>query len=322
MATLASLIVNSDHRGVLQRVSPATMNSADALFESHVPDLPLIGRGKVRDIYSVDDNHLLIVTTDRLSAYDVVLPDPMPMKGHVLTQISLFWFQMMADLVENQLTELTVDDVIADADTARPLRDRSLVVKRLKPLPIEAVVRGYLIGSGWRDYVATGGTSGIELPPGLEQAAKLPQTMFAPASKAEAGDHDENISFDDVVKLLGQQLATQVRDLSVAIYERAANYALERGIIIADTKFEFGLDDEGRLHLIDEVLTPDSSRFWPVAGYATGISPPSFDKQFVRDYLDTLDWDKTAPGPALPADVLRQTSEKYQEAYTRLTGMT
>jgi len=298
------------------------MNSAHALFESRVPDLPLIGRGKVRDIYSVDDNHLLIVTTDRLSAYDVVLPDPVPMKGRVLTQISLFWFQMMADLVENQLTELTVDDVVADADTARPLRDRTLVVKRLKPLPIEAVVRGYLIGSGWRDYLATGSTSGIELPSGLAQAAKLPQTMFTPASKAEAGDHDENISFEDVAKLIGQPLAENVRDMSIAIYERAAQYALERGIIIADTKFEFGLDDEGRLHLIDEVLTPDSSRFWPVEGYETGISPPSFDKQFVRDYLDTLDWDKTAPGPALPADVLGQTSEKYLEAFARLTDMT
>jgi len=295
------------------------MNSADALFESQVPDLPLIGRGKVRDIYSVDDKHLLIVTTDRLSAYDVVMPDPVPMKGYVLTQISLFWFQMMADLVGNQLTELSVDDVVSDADAARPLRDRSLVVKRLKPLPIEAVVRGYLIGSGWRDYLDTGATSGISLPSGLEQAAKLPQTMFAPASKAAAGDHDENISYDAVVDLIGQQLAESVRDLSIAIYERAAIYALERGIIIADTKFEFGLDDAGRLYLIDEVLTPDSSRFWPVDRYKTGISPPSFDKQFVRDYLDTLDWDKTAPGPELPAEVLEQTSEKYQEAFTRLT---
>ena len=322
MAILASSTVNGDHPGVLYRVSPATMHSTHALFESQVPDLPLIGRGKVRDIYSVDDNHLLMITTDRLSAYDVVLPDPVPMKGRVLTQISLFWFQMMADLVENQLTELTVDDVVADADTARPLRDRTLVVKRLKPLPIEAVVRGYLIGSGWRDYLATGSTSGIELPSGLAQAAKLPQTIFAPASKAEAGDHDENISFEGVAKLIGQPLAENVRDMSIAIYERAAQYALEHGIIIADTKFEFGLDDEGRLHLIDEVLTPDSSRFWPVEGYVTGISPPSFDKQFVRDYLDTLDWDKTAPGPALPADVLRQTSEKYLEAFARLTDMT
>lgn len=296
------------------------MSSADTLFESQVPGLPLIARGKVRDIYSVDDDHLLIVTTDRLSAYDVVLPNPVPMKGHVLTQISLFWFQMMADLVENQLTDLGIDDVVTDSVVAAPLRNRSLVVRRLKPLPIEAVVRGYLIGSGWRDYVATGSTSGIDLPSGLEQAAKLPQTMFTPASKAEAGDHDENISFDDVIGLIGERLANKVRELSIAIYERAARFALERGIIIADTKFEFGLDDSDRLFLIDEVLTPDSSRFWPVDGYRTGISPPSFDKQFVRDYLDTLDWDRTAPGPELPADVVLRTSEKYQEAYTRLTG--
>jgi len=295
------------------------MNTDDALFESQIPTLPLLGRGKVRDIYGVDDAHLLIVTTDRLSAYDVVMPDPVPMKGHVLTQISLFWFQMMADLVDNQLTELTVDNVVTDSEVARSLSDRSLVVKRLKPLPIEAVVRGYLIGSAWRDYLDTGATSGIELPAGMAQAAKLPQTMFAPASKAEAGDHDENISFDDVVNMIGQELAVRVRDVSITIYERAAEYALGRGIIIADTKFEFGLDDEGRLHLIDEVLTPDSSRFWPVDSYRTGISPPSFDKQFVRDYLDTLDWDKTAPGPALPVDVLQQTSEKYQEAFARLT---
>jgi phosphoribosylaminoimidazole-succinocarboxamide synthase len=296
------------------------MDPADVLFESRIPHLPLIARGKVRDIYSVDDDHLLIVTTDRLSAYDVVMPDPVPMKGYVLTQISLFWFEMMADLIDNQLTELTVDDIVTDTDVARPLRDRSLVVKRLKPLPIEAVVRGYLIGSGWRDYIATGATSGIDLPSGLPQASKLPQTMFTPANKAEAGDHDENISHDDVIDLIGLRLAERVRDVSIAIYERAAKYALSRGIIIADTKFEFGLDDEGRLYLIDEVLTPDSSRFWPVADYRTGISPPSFDKQFVRDYLDTLDWNKTAPGPALPTDVLQQTSEKYQEAYSRLTG--
>lgn len=310
--------MNSDHPPIPIASAP-NMDAADALFESWIPDLPLIARGKVRDIYSVDDEHLLIVTTDRLSAYDVVMPDPVPMKGHVLTQISLFWFQMMADLVDNQLTELTVDDVVTDTDVARPLRDRSLVVKRLKPLPIEAVVRGYLIGSGWRDYVATGATSGIGLPSGLTQASKLPQAMFTPASKAEAGDHDENISHADVIDLIGPRLAESVRDLSIAIYERAAQYARARDIIIADTKFEFGLDDEGRLYLIDEVLTPDSSRFWPVDGYRTGISPPSFDKQFVRDYLDTLDWNKTAPGPKLPADVLQQTSEKYQEAYARLT---
>jgi len=295
------------------------MNSSDALFESDIPGLDLIARGKVRDIYSVDDDHLLIVTTDRLSAYDVVMPSPIPGKGRVLTQISLFWFDMMSDLVENQLTELTVDDVLPDPAAAAPLRDRALVVKRLKPLPIEAVVRGYLIGSGWRDYLDTGATSGIDLPPGLEQAARLPATMFTPANKAEAGEHDENISYEDVVNLVGQNLAERVRDLSIAIYERAAEYALSRGIIIADTKFEFGLDKEGGLYLIDEVITPDSSRFWPVDGYQTGISPPSFDKQFVRDYLATLDWDKTAPGPDLPVEVLEQTSAKYQEAYNRLT---
>ncbi len=296
------------------------MNEVEALFESHVPGLPLLGRGKVRDIYGVDDDHLLIVTTDRLSAYDVVLPDPMPGKGFVLTQISLFWFRMMADLVDNHLTALTVRDVVHDADVAARLEDRSLVVKRLAPLPIEAVVRGYLIGSGWRDYQTTGRTCGIELPAGLEQAAKLPHTLFTPATKAESGEHDENIAFGAVVDLIGVELASRVRDLSIAIYERAADYALERGIIIADTKFEFGLDGDGQLYLIDEVLTPDSSRFWPVDAYRTGISPPSFDKQFVRDYLDTLDWDKTAPGPALPADVLERTSEKYREAYARLTG--
>jgi phosphoribosylaminoimidazole-succinocarboxamide synthase len=290
-----------------------------ALFESNVPGLELLGRGKVRDIYAVDDDHLLIVTSDRLSAYDVVMPSPIPGKGRVLTQISLFWFHMMKDLVDNQLTDLTVDDVVPDEVIAAPLRDRSLVVKRLKPLPIEAVVRGYLIGSGWRDYLETGSTSGIELPPGLEQASRLPETMFTPAHKAEAGEHDENISFEDVVNLVGEEYARRVRDLAIAIYDRAAEYALGRGIIIADTKFEFGTDDDGKLYLIDEVITPDSSRFWPVDGYRTGISPPSFDKQFVRDYLDTLDWDKTAPGPDLPKDVLDQTSAKYQEAYDRLT---
>ena len=296
------------------------MNSANAQFESNIPSLPLIARGKVRDIYAVDDQHLLLVTTDRLSAYDVILPDPIAGKGSVLTQISLRWFRMMADLVDNQLTEKSVADVVTDAALQESLRDRALVVKRLRPLPIEAVVRGYLIGSGWRDYQETGQTSGIELPVGMQQAQKLPHTMFTPASKAEAGDHDENIGFDDVVDLIGEKLATRVRDLSIAIYDRAAAYALERGIIIADTKLEFGLDDDGHLYLIDEVLTPDSSRFWPVNQYQPGTSPPSFDKQFVRDYLDTLDWNKTAPGPALPAEILQRTGEKYQEAFTRLFG--
>ena len=296
------------------------MNTTDVLFESSIPELPLLGRGKVRDIYNVDDHHLLIVTTDRLSAYDVVLPDPIPGKGQVLTKLSVFWFRMMADIIDNQLTDLTVDDVIKDPALRQPLRDRSLVVRRFRPLPIEAVVRGYLIGSGWRDYLATGQVCGIELPQGLQQAQQLPQTLFTPASKAAAGDHDENISYAAVADLIGEKMAAHVRDVSIRIYERAAAFALQRGIIIADTKFEFGLDDEGRLHIIDEALTPDSSRFWPVDGYAVGISPPSFDKQFVRDYLDTLDWDKTPPGPELPADILRQTGEKYREALDRLTG--
>ncbi|MGI9238121.1 MAG: phosphoribosylaminoimidazolesuccinocarboxamide synthase [Woeseiaceae bacterium] len=296
------------------------MSTSDLLFESSIPELPLLGRGKVRDIYSVDDNHLLIVTTDRLSAYDVILPDPIPGKGEVLTRISLFWFRMMSDIIDNQLTDLGVDDVVKDPALRRQLYGRSLVVKRLRPLPIEAVVRGYLIGSGWRDYLDSGKVCGIDLPAGMQQAEKLPRTLFTPASKAASGDHDENISFESVVDLVGEKLAEHVRDVSIQIYERAADYALQRGIIIADTKFEFGLDDEGRLHIIDEALTPDSSRFWPVHGYVPGSSPPSFDKQFVRDYLDTLDWDKTAPGPELPAEILRQTGEKYREALERMTG--
>ncbi len=296
------------------------MNTADALFESSIPELPLIGRGKVRDIYSVDEDHLLIVTTDRLSAYDVVMPDPVPGKGAVLTKISLFWFRMMSDIIENQLTDLTVADVIMDPDTRELLAGRALVVKRLKPLPIEAVVRGYLIGSGWKDYQDTGQVYGIDLPDGLQQAEKLPQTLFTPAYKAEAGAHDENISFDKVVELIGEKLAVRVHDISIEIYERAAAYALERGIIIADTKFEFGLDQQGRLYIIDEALTPDSSRFWPVDGYEIGTSPPSYDKQFVRDYLETLDWNKTAPGPDLPAEIIDKTADKYHEALTRMTS--
>jgi len=293
--------------------------SANVLFETSIPNLPLIGRGKVRDIYSVDDKHLLIVTTDRLSAYDVVLPDPIPGKGEVLTKISLFWFRMMADIIDNQLTELTVDDVVDDKATCDLIRNQALVVKRLKPLPIEAVVRGYLIGSGWRDYLDTGQVCGIDLPEGMQQAEKLPQTLFTPAYKADAGEHDENISFDKVVELIGENMAKRVRDVSIEIYERAAAYARERGIIIADTKFEFGLDDEGRLHIIDEALTPDSSRFWPMDEYKVGTSPPSFDKQFVRDYLDTLDWDKTPPGPELPDEVLQGTAARYKEALQRMT---
>ena len=296
------------------------MSNADVLFESAIPDLPLIGRGKVRDIYSVDDDHLLIVTSDRLSAYDVVLPDPVPGKGEVLTKISLFWFRMMSDIIDNQLTDLAVADVIKDPELQDQLTGRSLVVKRLKPLPIEAVVRGYLIGSGWKDYQETGQVCGIDLPEGLRQAEKLPRTLFTPAYKAEAGAHDENIDFDKVIELVGEKYANRVRDISIEIYERAAAYARERGIIIADTKFEFGTDEQGRLFIIDEMLTPDSSRFWPVDGYEVGMSPPSFDKQFVRDYLETLDWDKTPPAPELPVEILKKTAEKYHEAYERMTA--
>ena len=295
------------------------MTPASTLFESSIPDLAFIARGKVRDIYSVDDAHLLIVTTDRLSAYDVILPDPVPFKGEVLTQISNFWFDMMSDLIPNHLTDLSLESLIDDAELCASLEKRAVIVQRLEPLPIEAVVRGYLIGSGWRDYEASGQICGVELPPGLEQAAQLPEVIFTPATKAEAGDHDENISFAAVEDLIGNDLAGRVRDVSIAIYKRAANYALERGIIIADTKFEFGLDENARLHIIDEALTPDSSRFWPQSEYRTGISPPSFDKQFVRDYLDTLDWDRTPPGPSLPADVIRKTSEKYRAAFSLLT---
>lgn len=292
----------------------------DALFESNVTSLPLLARGKVRDIYAVDDDHLLIVTTDRLSAYDVVLPDPIPGKGEVLTRMSNFWFAMMADTVPNHLVDLSVSDVIGDAEHSRPVASRSIVVRRLTPLPIEAVVRGYLIGSGWRDYQESGAVCGIELPAGLEQAQQLEQPVFTPATKAAVGDHDENISFAEACKLVGETLACRVRDLSLEIYARAFRHARDRGIIIADTKFEFGLDRAGQLYVIDEVLTPDSSRFWPETEYQIGTSPPSYDKQFVRDYLDTLDWDKTAPGPTLPAHILEKTGQKYRDALARLTG--
>jgi len=295
------------------------MSSSDTLFESSIASLPFIGRGKVRDIYGADDGHLLIVTTDRISAYDVILPNPVPFKGQVLTQISNFWFEMMTDLIPSHLTNRKLDSLIDDGDLCRALEKRAIIVRRLDPLPIEAVVRGYLIGSGWRDYQSTGQICGIDLPPGLDQAAQLPEVLFTPASKAAAGDHDENISFEDMEDRIGSDLARRVRDVSIAIYERAAKYAFGRGLIIADTKFEFGLDDERRLYLIDEALTPDSSRFWPLSEYRTGISPPSFDKQFVRDYLDTLDWDRTSPGPSLPAEVIRQTSEKYRAAFSLLT---
>ena len=300
---------------------------ATPLFESSIKSLPLLGRGKVRDIYAIDADRLLIVTSDRLSAFDVVLPDPIPDKGHVLTAMANFWFARLGHIIPNQLTGIDPETVVA-ADEREQVRGRALVVKRLQPLPIEAVVRGYVIGSGWKDYQDTGAICGIALPPGLKQAAKLPAPIFTPASKAEAGDHDENISFAQAqarcAAMLpgfdGTALAAQARDAAIALYSEAADYAAGRGIIIADTKFEFGVDMTGTLHLIDEALTPDSSRFWPADSYREGISPPSFDKQYVRDYLETLDWGKTAPGPKLPADVIEHTAAKYREAYERLTG--
>ncbi|MCX7051356.1 MAG: phosphoribosylaminoimidazolesuccinocarboxamide synthase [Proteobacteria bacterium] len=281
-----------------------------------------IHAGKVRDIYEVDADHMLIVTTDRLSAFDVVLPDPIPQKGPVLTEISDFWFRRTTHIVPNQLSDMGLDALPLDPDERLMLAGRAVIVKRLKALPIEAVVRGYLIGSGWKDYLRTGAVCGITLPAGLELASPLPQPLFTPASKAPAGQHDENIDFAEVERLIGPALAAQVRDTSLALYAFAAEHARARGLIIADTKFEFGLDAEGRLTLIDEVITPDSSRFWPADTWRPGASPPSFDKQFVRDHLETLDWDKTAPGPALPPEIIDKTSAKYMEALRRLTGPT
>jgi phosphoribosylaminoimidazole-succinocarboxamide synthase len=304
-----------------------------ALFESTIKSLPLLGRGKVRDIYAVDDDKLLIVTSDRLSAFDVILPDPIPSKGKVLTQMANFWFDKLAHILPNQLTGIDPETVVA-ADEREQVRGRALVVKRLQPLPIEAVVRGYLIGSGWKDYQTTGAVCGIKLPVGLQLAAKLPEPLFTPATKAEQGDHDENISFEQAqincgavlsnvlygTGKSGAQIATQARDAAIALYSTAADFALTRGIIIADTKFEFGIDHNGTLHLIDEALTPDSSRFWPVEAYTVGRNPPSFDKQYVRDHLETLTWNKTAPGPSLPAEIVARTQAKYVEAYEQLTG--
>ena len=291
----------------------------DALFESRLTALPRISQGKVRDIYSVDDDHLLIVTTDRLSAFDVVLPDPIPGKGEVLTRLSNFWFGRTTDIVNNHLSKLPLEDVVTDHEERSAIASRASVVRRLKPLPIEAVVRGYLIGSGWKDYQMTGQVCGIELPPGIDQAAQLPEPIFTPATKAAVGDHDDNIAFERGIDEIGLELARAVRELAIAIYRRGSEYAMRRGIIIADTKFEFGLDTDGKLYLIDEVLTPDSSRFWPADQYQTGISPPSFDKQFVRDYLQTLGWDKTAPGPDLPDSIIQKTAEKYSQALDLLT---
>ena len=291
-----------------------------ALYQSDISGLELINRGKVRDIYAIDDEHMLIVTSDRLSAFDVILPQPIPGKGEVLTRVSNFWFRRVEHILPNHLTNIPLAEVVKDADQRAVLGDRAIVVRKLEPLPVEAIVRGYIIGSGWKDYQKTGKVCGIELPRGLQLADKLPEAIYTPSTKAELGAHDENVDFEHTVKLLGRELAEQVRDASLKIYTEAAAHALEKGIIIADTKFEFGLDKEGCLHIIDEALTPDSSRFWPADQYRPGISPPSFDKQFVRDYLETLDWDKTPPGPELPQEIIDKTAEKYREAEQRLTG--
>jgi len=293
-----------------------------ALYQSSLQSLPLLSRGKVRDNYAVGDDKLLIVTSDRLSAFDVVMSEPIPDKGRVLNQMALFWFDLLKDVVPNHLTGISAESVVSPAEAAQ-VAGRSMVVKRLKPIMVEAVVRGYLIGSGWKDYQASGAVCGIALPPGLQMAQKLPEPIFTPARKAEQGEHDENISFAQMIEAIGEPLAERIRRVSLEIYRRAADYAATRGIIIADTKFEFGLDEAGTLHLMDEVLTADSSRFWPADSYAVGISPPSYDKQFVRDYLETLTtWGKTAPAPPLPDAVVERTAEKYREALQRLTGQT
>ena len=290
------------------------------LLYSSIKSLPLINQGKVRDIYDIDADMMLIVTTDRLSAFDVILPTPIPGKGAVLTQVSNFWFDRLAHIIPNHLTGIDPAGVVSDPADQAQLAGRAIVVKKLKPLPIEAVVRGYLVGSGWKEYRQSGTVCGIELPAGLQEASRLPQPIFTPSTKAEVGTHDENISFDKAAALLGQGLAEKVREVSIRLYQAAAEFALTKGIIIADTKFEFGLDADGRLYLIDEALTPDSSRFWPADQYREGSNPPSFDKQYVRDWLEASGWNKQAPGPELPPDVAARTGEKYREALKRLTG--
>ncbi|MGN6229283.1 MAG: phosphoribosylaminoimidazolesuccinocarboxamide synthase [Dyella sp.] len=291
------------------------------LSQSNLPDLELIHRGKVRDVYALPGQRLLIVATDRLSAFDVVLPDPIPGKGEMLTQISNFWFAKTAHLVPNHLLDVPLADVLPAGTDLALYAKRAVVTRRLKPVPVEAIARGYLIGSGWKDYQRTGAVCGIALPAGLKQAQQLPEPIFTPSTKAAVGDHDENVSFDAVVNAVGRELADKVRDATLAIYRWAAAYAAERGIILADTKLEFGTDEGGKLYVMDEMLTPDSSRYWPADQYQVGISPPSYDKQFVRDYLETLDWNKTAPGPHVPPEVIAGTSAKYAEALQRLAGI-
>jgi phosphoribosylaminoimidazole-succinocarboxamide synthase len=289
-----------------------------ALYQSDIKSLPLLNQGKVRDIYDIDEDYMLIVTTDRLSAFDVILSDPIPDKGVILTTVSNFWFDRTKHIISNHLSDKSLEDVLPDAVERSMIEGRGIVVRKLNPLPVEAIVRGYLIGSGWEDYQKTGAVCGIQLPEGLQQAQQLPEAIFTPSTKADIGGHDENISFEKTISLLGQEMAEQVRDVSIKLYQEAAAYALERGIIIADTKFEFGSDADGKLVLIDEILTPDSSRFWPADSYQIGVSPPSFDKQYVRDYLETLDWDKTAPGPRLPEEIIQRTGDKYREAMNLL----
>jgi phosphoribosylaminoimidazole-succinocarboxamide synthase len=290
----------------------------EAVYETHLTSLPLLARGKVRDIYDIDDERMLIVTTDRISAFDVILPTPIPGKGRILTEVAEFWFHKTAHMIPNHLDEAFDVNPLLTPEERKQISRRAMVVKKLKPLPIEAIVRGYLIGSGWKEYQQHGTVCGIPLPEGLPKAAQLPEPLFTPSTKADVGDHDINITFEEMADKIGAELAEQVRDISLKLYTFAADYALKRGIIIADTKFEFGLDDTGTLYLIDEALTPDSSRFWSARDYQPGTDPKSFDKQYIRDYLDSLDWDKTPPGPALPDDVVRKTIEKYTEAKDRL----
>jgi phosphoribosylaminoimidazole-succinocarboxamide synthase len=297
--------------------------TASAFYSSSLKSLPLIHQGKVRDIYAVDENHLLIITSDRISAFDVIMPTPIPGKGAILNEISSFWFEFFADLIPNQLSKLKVSDVVTDEEYLL-IKDRAIVVKKLNALPIESIVRGYIIGSGWKDYQQSGAVCGISLPQGLQLADKLPQAIYTPSSKASVGEHDENINFEATVNLVGKELAEQIRDVSITIYTKASDYAAQRGIIIADTKFEFGIDQNNQLTLIDEVLTPDSSRFWQASTYQPGISPESFDKQYIRDYLETLvsdsSWNKQSPGPELPENVVSNTVLKYQQALQLLKG--
>jgi phosphoribosylaminoimidazole-succinocarboxamide synthase len=291
-----------------------------ALHTTHIKSLPLLHKGKVRDIYDIDEGHMLIITTDRISAFDVVMPNAIPGKGVVLNQVTRFWMEKLAHIIPNHLSDMPLEDALPDAGERAEVENHAMIVKKLKALPVEAIVRGYLIGSGWKDYQQTGAVCGIALPPGLKIADRLPEVIYTPSTKASVGAHDENIDFAESETLLGKDIAAQVRDTSMRLYQEAAEYAKDRGIIIADTKFEFGLDDDGSLTLIDEVLTPDSSRFWPADQYQPGTSPVSFDKQFVRDYLETLDWNKTAPGPELPDEIVTKTAEKYQQARALLTA--